>query len=424
MAKQLLNTGVSANDRTGDTLRSGALKINSNFTELYQSNDSVFDRLTAGSHIVLSKTGNTCSISAVITPYTLPTSSTNTLGGVKVDGSTITISNGVISSAPQYTLPISSTNTLGGVKVDGSTITINSSGVISSASAYTLPTATTSSLGGVKVDGTSVTIVNGVISSNAQYTLPTASTTVLGGVKVDNATITIDGNGVIRSLSIYLLPTASTTVLGGVKVDGDSITISNNGVISAASAYNLPTASTIELGGVKIDGNSITINEDGIISTSIYTLPPASDMVLGGVKVDNTSITINDGVITSNLKTRGTYAATTLSIANDESADLTIVGFKGYCMYSIQTSAAAWVVVYTSTAARTSDSTRSITTDPTPGSGVIAEVITTAAQTQTFSPAVFGFTADSSTSIRVKVVNKSGTTQAITVTLTLLQLEA
>ena len=31
-------------------------------------------------------------------PYTLPTASTSTLGGVKVDGSTITITNGVISS--------------------------------------------------------------------------------------------------------------------------------------------------------------------------------------------------------------------------------------------------------------------------------------------------------------------------------------
>ena len=31
--------------------------------------------------------------------YTLPTASTSTLGGVKVDGSTITISDGVISSA-------------------------------------------------------------------------------------------------------------------------------------------------------------------------------------------------------------------------------------------------------------------------------------------------------------------------------------
>lgn len=64
-----------------------------------------------------------------------------------------------------YTLPTSTTSVLGGVKIDGTTITINGSGVISSASAYTLPTATTSTLGGVKIDGTTITIAGGVISS-------------------------------------------------------------------------------------------------------------------------------------------------------------------------------------------------------------------------------------------------------------------
>jgi hypothetical protein len=34
-----------------------------------------------------------------MTTYTLPTASTTTLGGVKVDGTTITVNNGVISSA-------------------------------------------------------------------------------------------------------------------------------------------------------------------------------------------------------------------------------------------------------------------------------------------------------------------------------------
>ena len=64
--------------------------------------------------------------------YILPTASTTTLGAVKVDGSTITINNGVISGSSTYSLPTASTSILGGVKVDGSTITINGSGVISS----------------------------------------------------------------------------------------------------------------------------------------------------------------------------------------------------------------------------------------------------------------------------------------------------
>lgn len=37
MAKQVINTGAGANDGTGDSLRDGAGKVNSNFTELYNA---------------------------------------------------------------------------------------------------------------------------------------------------------------------------------------------------------------------------------------------------------------------------------------------------------------------------------------------------------------------------------------------------
>ena len=56
-------------------------------------------------------------------PYTLPTASTDTLGGVKVDGSTITIADGVISSAGSG----------GSVSVDGTSIIQNEDGTISTA---------------------------------------------------------------------------------------------------------------------------------------------------------------------------------------------------------------------------------------------------------------------------------------------------
>ena len=65
--------------------------------------------------------------------YTLPTATTGVLGGVKIDGTTITINgSGVISGSPEYNLPTASGSVLGGVKVDNSTIFINGSGVISS----------------------------------------------------------------------------------------------------------------------------------------------------------------------------------------------------------------------------------------------------------------------------------------------------
>ena len=74
---------------------------------------------------------------------------------------------------------------------------------------------------------------------------------------------------------------------------------------------------------------------------------------------------------------------------------------------------------------RTADASRNINTDPANGSGVIAEVITTGAQTQLITPATIGFNDDNpvATTIYAKVVNKSGSTQNITATLTILQLE-
>lgn len=114
-------------------------------------------------------------------------------------------------------------------------------------------------------------------------------------------------------------------------------------------------------------------------------------------------------------------------LATTASANLTILGFKGYALYSIATSSPAWVVVYTSPNTRTADSSRAITVDPTPGRGVIAEAITTVGSlVQNFTPAVCGYVSDtgSPTAIQLKVSNRSTSSVAITVTLTLLQLES
>jgi len=128
----------------------------------------------------------------------------------------------------------------------------------------------------------------------------------------------------------------------------------------------------------------------------------------------------------SGLQTRTTAFSTTSSIADGSSANITIVAAKTYALQKIQTSAAAWVTLYTDTTSRTNDASRSETTDPIPGSGVIAEVITGGAVTQKITPGTIGWNDDGtpSSNVYLKVVNKSGSTQAITVTLHYVQLEA
>ena len=84
-------------------------------------------------------------------------------------------------------------------------------------------------------------------------------------------------------------------------------------------------------------------------------------------------------------------------------------------------------MIYDSIASRTADinSGRDQNTDPTPGSGVIAEVITNGAQTIKLTPGAIGYSDEAipTTDIPIKIVNVSGSTTTITVTLTLLCLE-
>ena len=76
----------------------------------------------------------------------------------------------------------------------------------------------------------------------------------------------------------------------------------------------------------------------------------------------------------------------------------------------------------------TADANRSHTTDPTPGSGIIAEVRTTTAGVSTFimSPGVMGWNNDAtpSNNIWFKVTNNETSAANITVSLDIVQLEA
>lgn len=88
----------------------------------------------------------------------------NILDKFTVDDSGALLFNGELISS--YTLPIASTDNLGGVKVDGTTITIDENGVIHGANTYILPTASNTVLGGVKVDNDTIKINEGVISAD------------------------------------------------------------------------------------------------------------------------------------------------------------------------------------------------------------------------------------------------------------------
>tara|TARA_B100000900_G_scaffold403168_2_gene409935 strand:+ start:9031 stop:10074 length:1044 start_codon:yes stop_codon:yes gene_type:complete len=125
------------------------------------------------------------------------------------------------------------------------------------------------------------------------------------------------------------------------------------------------------------------------------------------------------------LQSRATTSVTQ-SIANQGSADVSITTPSGYVLLSIATSHGAWVTLYSDTTSRTNDSTRAITNDPLPGSGVLAEVITTGNATQLITPGVVCFNSAGAgqNTTYAKIVNRSGSTNNIQVTLTYITIEA
>ena len=196
--------------------------------------------------------------------------------------------------------------------------------------------------------------------------------------------------------SAYTLPIASSTVLGGFKV-GANLTIDpSTGVLDAnPGSYTLPTADATTLGGIKV-GSGLSIDGNGVLTaTGGSTVPQIQDL-----------------------------SGTTSSLTADASAELNITGYKAYSLFKITTDAEAWVRVYVDDASRDADATRSEGEDPTPGSGVIAEVRTSGSESILISPGIMGFNNDNprTDNIYLAVTNRSGASTTITVTLTALQI--
>ena len=188
----------------------------------------------------------------------------------------------------------------------------------------------------------------------------------------------------------------------------------NFSFVSSLTGVSITSAGSIGF------ASGVTINEfssDTTLAGNSTTAVPTENAVK--TYVDNAV-----GEQAVGLASRTTVAVATNSIANDVSENITFTGFKSYALLSIQTSGAAWVRLYTSSAARIADSTRGEGQDPAPDAGVIAEVLSNGAQTIEFGPAVLGWNSADTTTIYAAVKNKTGGTAAITTTIKILKLEA
>ena len=167
--------------------------------------------------------------------------------------------------------------------------------------------------------------------------------------------------------------------------------------------------------GVTTSGNLTTFTVPYDAPDTLYYETTASSLIHGVIKIVNA----NNG-----LQSRTTVSGSAF-IPPGPQLNVDITGYKGYNLYKITTSVAARVIVYTSDAARTADAGRAEGTDPTPNSGVIAEVITTGAETVTFSPGVIGYNDENpvTNTIPIRLQNKTASSATTTATLTVVQTE-
>ena len=295
------------------------------------------------------------------------------------------------------------------------------------------------------VGGTNVTVsgATGAVTINASggggggsiAGIDTTGTSVFNNINASGVVTATSFSGSLNAsnLSSGTVPASRITTLNASKLTGTAAAINGTNITGIVTSIVGGTNVTVSgaTGEVTINasggGSGITVQDEG---SALSTLATTLNFVGSGVVASGTgatkTITIAGGG--GSLASRTTKSATTASLNAAASGDLSITAFKAYNLLKIAIDHPAWVRLYVDSASRTSDASRAEGTDPAPGSGVIAEVLTSTAGASTFlmSPGVIGWNNDGtpSTTVYAKVTNKDSSARAITVTLTLIQAEA
>jgi len=179
-------------------------------------------------------------------------------------------------------------------------------------------------------------------------------------------------------------------------------------------AGTLPTDRLSGSYNISISGSADSIGSLNSIGDVTITTPVSGQVITyngsGWVNADSPS-------------RRKTITTTLSNVSNNSISNVSIATPNTYALLKIETSHACWVTLYTDTNSRTSDSLRSINTDPLPGSGVLAEVVNTSANIQLITPGTICFNNGSLNQTYAKIVNQSGSTVNLQVILTLVSIE-
>ena len=200
----------------------------------------------------------------------IPTASTTVSGLVKVDGTTVTISGGVISSSASGGTSIPQQATAPTTHPDG-TLWIDTSESIVPISSISDTAYDATAWDGVTSIAPSKNAVRDKIEAieleiagkQASGTYLTSSST-LDATKLTGALPAISGANLTGLPSSYTLPTASSSVLGGIKI-GTGLSIDGAGIVTAAGGSGASTSITITM-----DGSAFTVGNLVYYTGSVY----------------------------------------------------------------------------------------------------------------------------------------------------------
>ena len=135
MAKQSINIGTSANDGTGDPLRTAFTKINQNFTELYGNSDEANDLLEDsspqlggdldlnGRRIITGRSNENIRLSPSGTGTIELQANTNVTGNITATGDIVANGNINLGNAASDQVKVTGVFEADQLQIDGTTLT-------------------------------------------------------------------------------------------------------------------------------------------------------------------------------------------------------------------------------------------------------------------------------------------------------------
>ena len=269
MAQQTVNIGSSANDGTGDPLRTAFDKINDNFTELYTAS-------TVSHDITLS--GNKISTGSSNANLKLEASGT---GVIELEGIQIR-DNHIEGTRSNEDLTISASGTgnliLGALRVNGTTISADDSSKITFAEAVDITGSLTTNV--ISSNDSSAIQINDGVNISGTLSANTIDTNTISSS--DSTAIQIDDgvniNGLLSANTIDTNRISSS--------DSSAVTIADNVIVSGTL-----TASGGITGIVALTRGDIT---DGEASTSSSTIANLDTFTLATYRAAKYEVSISD----------------------------------------------------------------------------------------------------------------------------------